>query len=336
MSDIFCCCGPREEADKEETIKLVEHKHGLKQLQSKVDSALEGKHAAEKKAAQIDIEKATALAEKGELEQRLKDLEDKLKEQQATDKKRLEDEKRLRDLLDEERRLREEAERKRKEEEEERQRAEIERKRLEEEKRLKEEADRKQRENEDLDARLRRAAEALQKRVDEYHANNQDVRINISEGKIEIKRPILFENKSDSFLTGSESQKLLQEVADAMNLFASSGDTPFEFNVDGHTANPAVELSEQRAKRVVAELVANNVDSNLLYPRWFSDSQLMNPDDKKDPLNKRVEFTVHRGEKTGNMSGQTRDRLSRTSSASSSNATAQRKSSGSARRSSFK
>lgn len=321
------CCWPRERVDKEETIKLVEHKHGLKQLQSKVDSALEAKEAAEKRTAQIDSEKARALAEKGELEQRLKDLEEKLKEQQATDKKRLEDEKRLRNLLDEERRLREEAERKRKEEEEKR-RAEIESKRLEEENRLKEEA-------EDVDARLRRAAEALQKRVDEYHSTNPDVRINITEGKIEIRRPILFENKTDSFLPDSESEKLLQEVADAMNLFASSGDIPFEFNVDGHTANPAVELSEQRAKRVVAELVANNVDPKLLHPRWFSDSQLLNPDDKKDPLNKRVEFTVHRGEKTGNMSGQTRDRLSRTSSFSSNNATGHRKSSG-ARRSSFK
>ncbi|KAK3267581.1 hypothetical protein CYMTET_23873, partial [Cymbomonas tetramitiformis] len=157
-------------------------------------------------------------------------------------------------------------------------------------------------ENAELVASLRQAAEELQSAVDAFHSENDDVELDVRQGQIRILRQILFVNKSDSFLPGSDSEALIKRVAAGMVILTSAGHK-FEFNIDGHTASANVKLSEMRAKRVMAELALNGLDGKLLHARWFSNSK-MHSRGNKDPLNKRVEFSIHRKhQRTGNLSG---------------------------------
>ena len=118
-------------------------------------------------------------------------------------------------------------------------------------------------------------------------------RVNVTEGKIEIKEQIQFEQGKS--VIRNESFALMDEIAKAMK----DNDKIKKVLVEGHTsaegeAAANMKLSDERAKAVMKGLVERGVDAKRLTAKGFGITKPIgdNSDAAGRVKNRRVEFTI--------------------------------------------
>ena len=118
-------------------------------------------------------------------------------------------------------------------------------------------------------------------------------RVSVTEGKIEIKEQIQFEQGKS--VIRSESFALMDEIAKAMK----DNDKIKKVLVEGHTsaegeAAANMKLSDDRAKAVMKGLVERSIDAKRLTAKGFGITKPIgdNSDAAGRVKNRRVEFTI--------------------------------------------